>query len=503
MKSPITTTGHAAPRALMDPDEPGFPPHLQISYTKLQSHRGKPRLWLEGIRLEACGFAPGARFSVSLDLVSRQVRLRVDPAGDRSVAVRRRAFEDGVRETSIIDFASSELSDVLGEGARVRAVFRAGELVFDLHPEERARQERESRTRAHLAEGFLTKATLCAGAGVSTLALADGLESRGLETRVDWIIDREGAYLDLATRNNSAITPETRIYEASLEEVDTQALSSADVLSFGLPCTGHSLSGKAKRKLTHAEEHPTDALAVYGALRIMEAVNPTVVVSENVVQARESASYAIIRAYLVAKGYEISEAILDNAQAGSLESRTRWWMCAISKGMAAGFTMADVPSQPRKYETLGSAMEDVPADHPSWRSYDYLTAKAARDLAEGKGFKRSMVGPDSMSVGCVTRGYAKARSTDPFILREDGLQRLMTPIEHARVKGIPPELVKQSSVTTAHEALGQSILYGHAVGIGELLAEHFLPLTPIERLPIYQVGERPEDNESAVPGMGA
>lgn len=502
MKASIPKVAGRGPRSSQVAEEPGFPPHLQISYTKLQSSRGKPRLWLEGLRLEACGFAPGARYSVTLDLISRQVRLRVDPSGDRRVAIRRRAASEGTTETSIIDFASPDLTDVLGEGGRVRAVFQPGELVFELHPEERARQEREDRTRAHLAEGYLTKATLCAGAGVSTLALAEGLESRGLSTRVDWIVDREGAYLDLATRNNPSVTPETRIYEAALEEIDTKALSSPDLCSLSLPCTGHSLSGKAKRHLKSAEEHPTDALAVYGALRILEATNPTVVVSENVVQARESASYAIIRAYLVAKGYEISEAILDGTQAGTLETRTRWWMCAISKGMAAGFSMDKVPTQAREYATLGDAMEAIPADHPSWRSYDYLARKAMRDLADGKGFKRNLVGPEATEIGTLGRGYAKGRSTEAFIQRRDGLQRLLTPLEHARAKGIPPELVRNTSATTAHEALGQSILYGHAVGIGELLAEHFQPLTPIEQLPIYHLLDcDAEEAESPVPGM--
>lgn len=492
---------------LMDPAEPGFPAHRQMSYTKLQSHRGRPRLWLEGGKLDSCGFAPGTAFRVELDLVSRQVRLRIDPNGDRTVSLRQRALAGGaVRRTTILDVADADFSDVLGgEGAKLCAVLRAGEIVFDLHPEERARTARESRTRQHLAEGYVTEATLCAGIGVSTLALKEGLESQGLDTRVDWVVDREGQYLDIAARNNPAITDETRLYEAALEEVDTAALTPVDVLQVSLPCTGHSNAGKAKRGLNQAEDHPTDALAVYGLLRILEKVNPSVVVSENVVNARESASYALVRAYLNAQGYAITEAILSGDDAGTIEDRDRWWFCAISRGLAEGFAMDALPAQPRVHETLGDVLEPVSAADPSWRAFDYLVDKAARDAAAGKGFARQLVTPASTTVGTIGRGYAKARSTEPFLVREDGLQRLLTPVEHARVKGIPEGLVQGESATVAHEGLGQSILYGHAKAIGQALAEHFVPLTPLADLPRYRRTSVPitldADDDSISHGM--
>lgn len=468
----------------------GIGAHQQITYTKVGQNRGAPRLWLEGLRLERCGFTPGTRFRVELDLVARQVRLKVDPAGDRTVSQRTRSKGEG-HTTPIVDVTSGSLAEVLGEGARVRAVLSGGEIVFDLHPTELAIEKREKRTREHLADGHLTEAALCAGAGVSTLALKEGLESQGLATRVDWIIDRNGQYLDLAAQNNPAITPETRLYEASLEEVEVAALSSPDVLQVSLPCTGHSLSGKAKRQLNAAEEHPTDALAVYGLMRILEAVNPSVVVSENVEQARDSASYMLVRAYLEEQGYVISEAILDARQAGSIEDRRRWWFCAISRGLAEGYSMADLPPQPRRFATLGEALQSIRDDDSRWKAYDYLVEKATRDAAAGKGFKRQLVTEDSTQVGTIGRGYNKARSTEPFLTREDGMQRLLTPVEHARVKGIPEQLVDGASATLAHEALGQSILYGHAVGIGQSLGAHLKEVggqaPPIE----------PEDEEPA------
>ncbi len=490
-----TPAARAPVPVLMDRADRGFPRHQQITYTKLQQHRGKPRLWMEGMRLEACGFAPGTTFRVDLDLVSRQVRLKIDPAGDRTVSLRQRTIDEGVvKRTAIIDVAHGSLSEVLGEGARLRATLRVGELIFDLHPEDVARVEREERTRAHLNEGYLTKATLCAGGGVSTLALTEGLESQGLVSRVDWIIDRDGSYLDLAVRNNPAVSPETRLYEAALEEVDTAALSHVDCVSASLPCTGHSNAGKAKRGINKAEDHPTDALAVYGLLRILEAVNPTIVISENVVQARESASYALVLAYLHAKGYQLTEAILDGNDAGTIENRKRWWFCAISNGLANDFSLEKLPEQPRQFATIGDVLENVQSTDPRWRRYDYLADKAVRDAAAGKGFARQLVIPSATEVGSLGRGYAKGRRTEAFLTRADGMSRLFTPVEHARLKGIPEELVYAESATTAHEVLGQSILYGHAKAIGEALADHFRPLTPLALLPIYQAAIDPRQD---------
>lgn len=494
----------APPRPAATSTDPAFPPHAQVSYTRMGANRGAPRLWLEGGRLERCGFHAGAKFLVELDLVQRQVRLKLDPAGDRAVSGRKRTLASGdVRSTPIVDIAGASLAAALGgEGARLRAVLATGEIVFDLHPVEKAIEARETRTREHLQAGFLTESALCAGAGVATLALQEGVESTGVQTRVDWIIDRDGRYLDLAAMNNPAITPDTRLYEASLEEVETAALTGTDLLQVSLPCTGHSLSGKAKRGLNQPEDHPTDALAVVGLVRILEAVNPSAVISENVTQARDSASYALIRAYLHEQGYAIFENYLDNQQAGSIENRERWWMVAISRGLAEGFTMGRVPEQPRTFATLGEAMDAIGHADTRWKAFEYLEAKAVRDAAAGKGFKRQLVDGSATQIGTVGRGYAKARSTEPFIVREDGMQRLLTPAEHARVKGIPESLVDGASDTLAHEVLGQSILYGHARGIGQALGEHLQQSThsPAIRDPI-KAAPTPDEDDDDQPRM--
>lgn len=480
--------------------------HKQITYTKLGTTKGAPRLWLESLRLAACGFTAGARYAVTLDLDARRVILRTDATGDRMVSSRRRQLASGEeRLTPIIDIANASLRDAFTEGQRIRAVLAAGEITFDLAPVEIAKEARETRLRANLAGGTLQEATLCTGGGVSTWALKEGLAEAGVQAHVDWVVDRDGRYLEVASQNNPALTERTRLYEASLEEVETAALTPVDILQVSLPCTGHSNSGKAKRKLRAAEEHPTDALAVYGLLRILEAVQPSIVVSENVAQAAGSASYAIIRAYLLAQGYNITERVLTGDDAGTIEHRDRYWLCAISSGLdAAEFDLDAIQPEPRRYATLGDLMEPVSADDPAWKDFAYLDTKAERDAAAGKGFARQFVDATSTRVGTIGRGYAKARSTEPFICRADGKQRLLTPVEHARAKGIPERLVANTSATLAHEVLGQSILWPHALSIGRAIANHLRAL--LGQQPAVAVDPRvidsPEAASTAMTGQG-
>lgn len=471
----------------------------QVSYTKVGENRGRKRLWLEGMRLEAAGFKPGDRFALTLDLHSRRIILTASAEGDRQVSSR--TTKAGAR-TPIIDVCDASIERVLGPAGRVRAAIYEGRIEFDLHPVDHAVAEREARTRANVEAGRITEAVLCAGGGVSALALKQGFAEVAIESSVEWVVDREVRYLQAAADNNPALV-NTRLFEASLEELEATFVTPVDVMQVSLPCTGHSVAGKAKRKIEHAEQHPTDALAVYGALKLIEASQPSVVVMENVAQAATSATYALIRAYLQEQAYAIAETVLDGQHAGTLEHRSRHWLVAISRGFAKGFDLEALPPRPRQHQRLGEVLEALPADAPAWKAYEYLDAKAERDAADGKGFARQLVTPDSEKVGTIGRGYAKQRSTEPFLVREDGLQRILTPTEHARVKGIPEELVRDLSQVLAHEILGQSILFPHAQALAAHIGAHLKRSVGVA--PAAQVAEAvdPEAGKAArsAPGM--
>ena len=121
---------------------------------------------------------------------------------------------------------------------------------------------------------------------------------------------------------------------------------------------------------------------------------------------------------------------------------------------------------------LADVLDDVPPDSSRWSGMTGLKAKQVRDEAAGKGFRLQVFDGDSETIGTITKGYAKVRSTDPKLSHPDdpSLLRQLTSAEHARVKQIPEHLAAGVSETLAHELLGQSVIHGALVAIGEHVA---------------------------------
>lgn len=440
---------------------------MQISYAGVTEQRGQRRIWLEGGRLEKAGFAYGEAFTSTLNLDTKTLTLELHFMGDRQVSGRKRKNQDGY--TPILDLCNADIAELVGGGERVRVAFYEGRIEISLHHEERDRLHREQRTRTHLGGGIVKTGTLCAGAGISTAALHDGLKAEGLQSQCEWMVDMEGRYLEIADQNNHAVSDRTRLVVGTLEEVEAKDLSEVDILNVSLSCTIHASCGKAKKGLAIAEED-SSITSMFGLVRIIKATRPSIVVSENVTEAMSSASYLMLKAELLRLGYRISETVLNSDQAGSIENRERYWFVAVSKGLPA-VELENLMSEPRRFNTVGDVIEDTPETRSAFRHYDYLDEKEKRDRAAGKGFRQQIVTEAATQVGCVGRGYMKVRSTEPRLAGEEGKTRLFTVAEHARLKGIPEHLLAGLTGTIGHEAAGQSILYGHAVGIGKLTAK--------------------------------
>src|SRR3546814_9410665 len=100
-------------------------------------------------------------------------------------------------------------------------------------------------------------------------------------------------------------------------------------------------------------------------------------------------------------------------------------------------------------QTLGDVLEDVAEDDPRWSTMIYLREKEIRDQEAGKGFRMQIFDEESTRVSTIGRGYAKIRSTEPKIRHPSNpdLLRQLTPTEHARIKGIPEEMISDVPAT--------------------------------------------------------
>lgn len=445
-----------------------------VYYTKLGHHKGKRRLWLEGERLARAGVAPGQRFELSVvESAGRSgtgVLLRFDATGSRRVSRRMR----GNSELPVIDILAGDLVKAFGDVERVRVVIRPGSIEVTVHHQERATAERTIRLIDRLqdaAAGPLLMGSIAHGGGVLDHALHRGLERAGIPVELAFAVEIQGDYLEASIANNPIWNDRAIAVEAPMQDVEWRKLPAVDVLAAGLPCTGASLSGRAKNRLGRAEEHETAGPLFVAFLAAIQALRPSVIVLENVPQYSSTASLTVIRSVLSSCDYELHETVLDGHELGSLERRNRYVLVAANRNVPFRFEgLAPIRAREAR---VADVLDDVPLDDSRWRDYSYLAAKETRDRASGKGFRRQLLDGSEDGLGTIGRGYAKGRSTEPFIRHpsDPANSRLLTPAEHARVKGIPEALIAGLPATRAHEILGQSVIHPAFEAVGMRLGQ--------------------------------
>lgn len=462
------------------PERAAATPIRHLIYRKLGRHRGKLRLWLEGERLTECDLPAGARISIQRPRRGT-LTIVLDEQGERVVAQRKKD------ETPIIDINSHLLAEALGDVERVRVIFYDGRIEVSLHPDDLAATERVERLLGKLSRGEkLATGSLSHGGGILDNALHEGLELSGVSCRLGFANDIEARYLDTSRANNPIWDRRSVSVLAPMQEIETHLLPKVEVFAAGIPCTGASKGGKAKNKNAHTESHPAAGALFLAFLNVIKAVQPAVIILENVPDYQKSASMEVIRSCLDSWGYELHETILDARQLGGFEDRKRLCAVAVTRGLQHPFSLEKLLARKQRAETLGELLEPV-VDDERYRSLDGLKRKEAEGRKKGHNFKLQLVTAASEKVGTIGRLYWKYRHTEPLLLHEADPERarLLTPAEHARGKDIPEHLVEGCCNTLAHEILGQSVsrepfvLVGQRIGAWlRAVAQPFLPQEP-------------------------
>lgn len=427
----------------------------------MTEHRGNPRLWMEGTAPERSGFAPGNRFIVTP--YGKGVLLKLAEDGDRKVS--RKAYSSG-REAPVIDINSAaDLEPLMGLDA-VRVVFGEGQVLVTPIASEVRRQRRLSRIKTRLdTDTAVETAGIAAGGGVLSHAMHTGLTDAGVKTVVVAHNEIREELSDHAMDVNDALGPRTQILNMPLQELafDDEVLrriGEVDIVELGLPCSGASVAGRAKRSLSMPEEHPDVGHLVVGALALLAKLNPAVAIFENVPPYAQSASAVLIRQQLRDMGYVCHEKELFGPDFGELEARKRWCLVAVTRGI--DFDFEKFMPQPYAVRTLSEVLEAPEAVSDRWSEMAGLKAKEVRDKEAGKGFRMQLYDGSEKTINTLTKGIGKNRSTDPKIRHPEdpNLLRIPTAKEHARCKGVPVQLIEGLAQTTAHELLGQGIVYG-------------------------------------------
>lgn len=451
--------------------------------TSIGENRGRPRLWLQGMKAAIAGFLPRMRFTIRKDPERHMLILELDQAGTRVVS--RKVIND--REIPIIDINSSEHLSMFEGFKAVRVIVQTNRIIILPLASELAKKERLERLRKKLDSGEpLSIGSLAHGGGILSHALHTGLKEAGIPTRLAFANEIRPELLEHCREHNDIWDQDTLPVSAPMQEFAFDSWASnrlprCDVIEAGLACSGASVAGRARRGAGHAEAHPEVGHLVVAFLAIIAKANPSVVILENVPQYQTSASMCIIRNQLRDMGYKVHETTLDAGDWNALEHRSRLCVVAVTEGIDFDFQQLLRPE--KRVRHMAEILEDIPDDHPSWSQMDGLKAKEKRDLAEGKHFKMQILNPFSTSCPTIGKGYAKNRSTEPKVASSTrpGVMRLMTVMEHLRAKAIPPHLVSSLGFTIGHQVAGQSVCYEPFQAVGYLIG-NFLNQCRADRL---------------------
>lgn len=444
-----------------------------VMYAKLGDHRGNKRLWLEGRRLLDTGAAPGCRFDATFNHAARELVITITEDGARKVSGKTKAD----RQHPVIDLNGPELGAVFGAGTnRVVAVFEPGRITVTVHPDVVAEEERRTRLATKLQDGTpLAMGSLFHGAGVLDAAVHQGLADAGIPAELAWAVEIEPEFLEASLRNNPIWGKDSLAICGSVDEVEVSRLRNVEILTAGIPCTGASLSGRARLRLESAEHHPRAGHLFVAFLRIVRAVQPAVIKLENVTPYANTAGMQAIRSALAVLGYDLHETVLNGNAMGALENRDRLCAVAVTKGLAFDWS-ALVPVR-EKEATVAEILDPEGTEH-RWSDCAGLKAKqdrdraAYRDQGRGTGFAMQVLTPASASIPTITALYWKWQSTTPKLRHPENpeLLRQFSPAEHARAKAIPFGLVAGASPTAQHTMLGQAVVFPAFQAVARLLA---------------------------------
>lgn len=462
--------------------------HLEIA--SIGVNKGAPRVWIQGRKAEAGGFLPGTRYKAKVDVSNSLLTLEVANDGMRVVSRKTR----GDRELPVLDLNSHELLGMFDGLESVRVVVSKNRIhILPVASELRAKQRLETLCRQINDQEPIAIGSTASGIGLLDLAAHEGLALAGQESSLVFANEIRDDCTEHAMERNPAYGPNTITLTMPLQELVFDAwamkqLPQTSLLVGGLPCSGASVAGRAKRGLEHPESHPEVGHLICHFVALVAQSNPAAVVLENVLPYRNSASMAILRTSLENLGYVVHETELDASDWNMLEGRKRLAMVAVTKGI--NFSFDDLERPEPRVNTFGEIMEDVDPNHSTWGNIDYLWAKRERDAASGKGFAPTVIDASSTRVPTQTKNLHKRQSTGTFIQHPTNptLYRIPTVKEHAAMKGVFPDLIAGTTQTFGHEALGQGISLPPFVAVfkalGSALRAYALNQTKVDQ-PVF------------------
>jgi DNA (cytosine-5)-methyltransferase 1 len=443
--------------------------------TKVGNHRGKPRIYLEGIMLEREGFTQGIKYSRSV--TKDKLKLTVIEGGQYKVS---KKSKQG-RELPVIDIRTEALNE-LAVGGRVRVLITNKTILVLRHFNDERIADRMKLLIENMEKNDIRTGSFFHGGGIASKGFHEGLAAAGVQSKTALAIELESSFINSSLKNNPELWDDRSIViNSGIESVrfHKPGIPQLNILEAGIPCSGASKAGISSLGLSMPEEHPIAGAAFHYMLQGIDATNPAIFTAECVPGYRTTAGAVTIRSVLGQLGYSIQEKLVRGSNFGAFEDRERWLLVATTVGLEEIINLEDIDLYQKEVPASFSEIKDETVDENAWKDYQYLRDKEVRDIEAGKGFRMQKLNDESQKCGTITRGYNKVRSCDPILEREDGKLRLFSVSEHAKAKCIPVGTVEGLPATTAHQILGQSVIYHWYTALGQVIGK---AISDIEKL---------------------
>jgi DNA (cytosine-5)-methyltransferase 1 len=404
-----------------------------INFATLGTHRGAPRVWIEGQRLARLGFMPGT----PIECVRRDRGVTLAPSllGDLSVSYRRAG--GGTRP--IVDLNSARWLSHLADFSEVK--IRASHGRIDIDPSVRAFAiARASEVRP------LDVIDVFAGGG--TLSDALDVDPRFV---VKAAIELDPTFAD----EFAAKHPAADVFTGDFRRMLPEELPACDVLIGGIPCTEHSTQGRAKKGAGPAELEPLGDLYV-PTLALVAAKMPRACVFENVPNFGGSLAGLTMIANLQRLGYHVAAQVVRPLAEWNEPTPRDRWVCVAT--LRPGFVL-NVPGvafagRVRDYLDAPGPQDRADAERIAG-SIPGLMAHAARHKAAGKGsgFPLLVFDGSEQSAPVICKSYHKINSSG-FMIGTPWGPRMLRQAEIERLHGAR---ITSTHYASAVQMLGQGV----------------------------------------------
>lgn len=431
--------------------------------------------------LSVAGMKAGTR--VTAEYRNNQVVVRKAKAGEESFAVL------STSRGAILEIRNSKLKMSMGRVGQALVSASDRGITIIPHPTELKRLEREDRFKRRVQAGnALRGGSLYSGIGLLPYHLHEGLQAGGVKVKMALASDINPKSLDVSMRCNPIWNDADRSAKVVCGDLrhimDTTTLPQLDILDISYPCNGQSTLASKENRDTH---HPLVGDLFIDTVGVIRATSPALIIMECTPAFNNSDTLRLIEKSL--PDYNWHHFVLQGGQHGSLENRARACVVAISKGLSHLLSsLTSIQPQARRQAKLGNYLEDIALDSPLWKEYKHVVGKLDDDRLD---FKHYLHTAEDTRIATIVSTYQSPKIGSPFVAHPTNpkLMRLLTPLEHARIKGVPDSILKEiqaivsgdspivtqrGSNTLAHQLLGLSVDRWPWVDVGRNVADALL-----------------------------